>query len=335
MNKLATLPTIEGPDSRRRPGIASRMDLAKARDLGIVLAFLILFVTLSLASDVFLTPTNLGNVLEQWAPVAIMAVAGTFVLIAGGLDISVGAIYAISGVMAAQAVNATGSIAVGCVVACAVGLAFGIANGAITTLGRVNSLIATLGSGLMIRGLALVATGGFIVVVENQAFRVLGGTEVLGLRWSAWIMFGWVLALSVLLHRTVFGRWVFAVGGNAEAARLSGIRVDGVKAATFALSGLAAGIAGLLAASKVGAGQAEVGVGMEFQVLAAIVLGGNSMLGGAGAIWRTVLGVFMLAMIGNGLNLLAVDPVYQQIVQGAIVVLAVALDAWTQRTRKG
>jgi ribose transport system permease protein len=307
--------------------------LAKGRDLGIVVCFVALFVALTMASDVFFSARNFASILEQWSPVMVMAVAGTVVVIVGELDISVGAVFAISGVTAAMAANATGSVTVGVLAAAVTGTACGLVNAAITLIGRVNSLIGTLGTALVVRGLALVITGGFIVQAKHAGFDTLGVSRWLGLRWSAWLMIAWTLVMAVVLHRTVFGRWAFAAGGNGEAARLAGVSVGRVKTIVFACSGLSAGIAGLLAASKVNAGQAEVGTGLEFQVLAAIVLGGTSLRGGAGAIWRTVLGVLMLAMIGNGLNLLAIDPVYQQIVQGVIVVSAVAVDAWAQRSR--
>ncbi|MDI6908576.1 ABC transporter permease [Nocardioides sp.] len=321
--------TTPAPPARR----AFSLDLAHGRDLGIVACFVALFLALTFSSDVFFSAQNFATILEQWAPVMIIAVAGTLVLVAGDLDISVGAIFAISGVAAAKFANDTGSVILGCVAAVIAGLACGLVNAAITLIGRVNSLIGTLGSSLVIRGLALLITGGFIVQAAPVGFDTLGVDSWLGLRWSVWVMFVWVGAVAVLLHLTVFGRRVFAVGGNIEAARLAGIPVGSVKAVVFVVSGMSAGLAGLLAASKVNAGQAEVGVGLEFQVLAAIVLGGTSLAGGAGAVWRTVLGVMILAMIGNGLNLLAVDPVYQQIVQGTIVVTAVAVDAWAQRGR--
>jgi ribose transport system permease protein len=326
----AAAPAAAAPRGRRAPA----MDLPRVRDYGIVMCFVALFVVLSVSSDAFLTGSNFANILEQWAPIGIMAAAGTLVLIAGGLDISVGAIYAISGVIAVKAGNATSSVVLGVLAGFGAGLGLGVFNGLITTVGRINSLIGTLGSGLAIRGLALVISGGFIVEAQDDGFEVLGRNDFLGLKLSVFVFAAWVLAMILVLHKTLFGRYIYAVGGNAEAARLSGVRVNWVRGVAFAVSGLSAGIAGVLGASRVGAGQGDVGLGFEFTVLAAIVLGGNSLLGGAGAIWRTILGVFILAMIGNGLNLLAIDPVYQQIVQGAIILLAVGVDAWAQRKRR-
>ena len=135
-----------------------------------------------------------------------------------------------------------------------------------------------------------------------------------------------------LLTRTTFGRYVYAVGANPAAARLSGVRVSRVRMVTFALSGLSAGLAGIIVSSRISTGQADAGIGIEFSVIAAVVIGGTSIYGGEGAIWRTVLGVLFLAMIGNGFNLLNINPTYQQIIQGAVIVAAVGVDAWSRRS---
>jgi ribose transport system permease protein len=141
-----------------------------------------------------------------------------------------------------------------------------------------------------------------------------------------------VAITAFVLARTVFGRYVYAIGGNPEAARLAGVNVDRVRAATFVLSGFAAGLGGVLATSRVATGQADAGTGLEFSVIAGIVVGGTSIAGGEGAVWRTVIGVLFIALIGNGFDLLGVNVIYQQIVQGTIIVAAVAFDAWSRRT---
>lgn len=314
--------------ARARP--FAQLRLARLADFGIVLSFLALFLTLSIASEQFLTDENLLNVLDQWSAVGIIACGGTLVLIAGGFDLSVGAIFAISGVVAAEVANAS-SVPLGVAAGIATGLACGIGNGLLTTVGRINPFIATLGSAIVIRGIALIITGGFIVTVSDEAFSELSRNTFLSARLTVYYFLGFAVLTAVLLNRMVFGRYVFAVGGNAEAARLSGVRVDFIRGTTYAISGLAAGIAGVIGASRVQSGQADVGVGIELTAIAAIVLGGTSILGGEGAIWRTLLGILMLAIIGNGLNLLAVDPIYQQITQGGIILAAVAIDAWVRR----
>jgi ribose transport system permease protein len=310
------------------------LQLAVVRDYGIVVAFIALFVTLSLASDVFLTRDNLINLAFQAAPVGIMACGGALVFIAGGFDLSVGVISSFAGVIAAKAFTGTGlglwpSIALGALV----GLGFGVGNGLLVTLARINPFIATLGSSIIIRGLGIAVTGGFLVSVDSEEWAKVGLGEAWGINYPIFVWIGFALFCGFLLWRTSFGRYVYAAGGNAEAARLAGVPVGLVRATTFAISGLSAGIAGVILASEVGTAQADANPLIEFDVITAVVLGGVSILGGEGAIWRAVLGAFFLQMISNGFNLLNVQPVYQQVFKGSILLAAVALDAWARRTR--
>ncbi|HEX4305864.1 MAG TPA: ABC transporter permease [Solirubrobacterales bacterium] len=302
----------------------------KWKDLGIVAAFLALFIGLTIASPAFLTSTNLRNLLEQWAPIGIIACAGTLVIIAGGFDLSVGAIYAIAGVIAAKVTNSTDP-AVGALAGIIAGLLIGTANGAVVTVGRINSFMATLASSIMISGFALALSGGFLVSVTDPGFTKLGRGEFLGLKYSVWLWIVIALVSAFALARSVYGRYIYSSGGNADAARLSGVPVNLIKASTFALSGMAAGLAGVIVASRSATGQADVGTGIELTVIASVVVGGTSILGGEGAIWRTILGVLIVAMIGNGFNLLNVDPVYRQVFEGAIILGAVGLDSWSRR----
>ena len=307
--------------------------LAVVRDYGIVIVFVALFVVLSLASPVFFSRVNLLNILDQWSATLIIAVAGTLVLIAGGFDLSVGSIYAFSGVIAALTVGhigAWGAILLGV----AAGLGCGVINGILATWGRINPFIATLATSIMIGGFALVLTSGNLIsVLGNGHFTVLGRSDFETIKYSVWTLLAFTLLCGYLLSRTTYGRRVYASGGNPEAARLSGVRVNLVKASTFALSGTAAGIAGVIVASRVATGQADSGgLGIALDAVAGIVIGGTSILGGAGAIWRTVLGVLLLAMIGNGFNLLNVNSTYQRIFQGAIILFAVGVDAWSRRS---
>jgi ribose transport system permease protein len=307
--------------------------LAGLRDYGIVFAFVALFIVLSIASPVFFTRINLLNILDQWSSTLIIAVAGTLVFIAGGFDLSVGSIFALSGVIAALTVGhigAWGSILLGI----GAGLGCGVVNGLLATLGRINPFITTLATSIMIAGLAQSLTNGNLIsVLANTHFTVLGRGDFGTIKYSVWTLLAFTLLCGYLLSRTTYGRRVYASGANPEAARLSGVRVSLVKASTFALSGTAAGIAGVIVASRVATGQANSGgLTVALDAVAGIVIGGTSILGGAGAIWRTVLGVLLLAMIGNGFNLLNVNSTYQQIFEGAIILFAVGLDAWSRRT---
>jgi ribose transport system permease protein len=316
--------------ARRTRAVFGRFDVSVLRDYGIVLAVVLLFIALSIASPVFLTARNLLNIADQQAAIGIIACAGTLVLIAGGLDLSTGAVFALSGIIAASTVEDIG-VGPAMLLALIAALGVGVANGLLSTYGKINAIIATLAVGIMVRGIAVSITGGQLVRVDDPAYSVLGRGELLGIKHSVWLLAGTILACSLILWITRFGRYIYASGGNAEAARLAGVRVKPVRIATFALSGLAAGLAGILISSKVSTGQPDVGVGLEISAIAAIVIGGTSILGGEGAIWRTVLGLLLLALIRNGFNLLNIDPIFQQIFQGAIILAAVGIDAWARR----
>jgi ribose transport system permease protein len=315
--------------SLRRPTV--RLTTVDLRPYGIVIAFGILFVGLAIASSNFLTVSNLQNILSQQSPILIVGAAGTLVLIAGGFDLSVGGIAALSAIVATKAAG----LGPGPAIALAVlaGLGLGIANGAVITLGRINPLVGTLATSFVFRGLAVVATGGLLLTVSDSSFGQLGQGDVLGIPIPIVVAVVIVGIIAFALERMTFGRRVFAVGGNPEAARLAGIRVGAVKAATFALSGLAAGVAGAILASQVQSAASDTATGLEFTVLAGIIVGGTSIQGGEGAIWRTVIGVLFIALINNGFTLLGLDPTYEEVVQGTIILLAVALDSWSRRAR--
>jgi ribose transport system permease protein len=309
---------------------AWRRGVSVAREYGIVLAFLILFVTLAIASPAFLTGDNLRNILDQNAAMGIMACAGTLLFIAGGFDLSIGAVFALTGVVCAQVAGEAG-IALAVLAGLAAGTCVGAVNGVVSTVGRVNAFVGTLASSIIVRGLALLASGGALVTVADPSFAVLGSDSVGPIKITVlcWLVFA--LACGFVLWRTTLGEAIYACGGNPEAARLSGIRVSLVRGALFALSGFSAALAGILEASRVSTGQSDAGLGLELTVVAGIVVGGTSIYGGAGAIWRTTLGVLLLALIGNGFTLLGVTADYQQMFQGAIILGAVALDAWARR----
>jgi ribose transport system permease protein len=312
-----------------------RFQLTILRDYGIVVAFIALFITLSIASDVFLTKDNLINLAFQAAPVGIMACGGALVFIAGGFDLSVGAIASFAAVIAGKAYVGAGiPVWPALILGALTGLGFGIGNGLLVTVARVNAFIATLATSIIIYGIAIAVTGGFLISIDAESWATLGLGTVWSINYPIFVWAGFAIVCGFLLSRTTFGRYVYAAGGNAEAARLSGVRVGVVRTATFAISGLSGGIAGVILASEVGTAQADSGnAANTFDAITAVVLGGVSILGGEGAIWRAVLGAFFLQMIGNGFNLLNVKPEYENVFKGAILVLAVSLDAWARRRR--
>jgi len=311
--------------------LRQRVGVIDLRDYGIVVAFLALFVTLTLSSSNFFTQQNFANILDQWAAVGLLTIGETICIVAGVFDLSVGAMVSVSAVVACKVALST-SPTMGLLIGVASGLGLGVANGVVIHLTRINSFIGTLATSIVYAGLAVLITGGNIVTVLDAGFGALGQNEgPLGIKYTGWTFIGFAILATLLLARTVFGRYVYAVGGNPEAARLSGVRVDLIRGACFALSGVAAGLAGALLASRTMSAQATLGAGMELTAISAAVVGGTSIFGGDGAVWRGALGVMLLAIIGNGFNLLNIDTTYQQIVYGGLILVAVAVDQLLRR----
>ena len=297
----------------------------------IVIPFVITLVVLSLASSSFLRFQNLTNILDQQAGIIIVACAGTLVLIAGGIDLSIGAIYGLAGAISLNVATTAGSPA-GVLAGLAVGLAVGLVNGIIVTRFRVNALIGTLAMSFVVSGIAAIVTkGNLVVALDHPDFQDFAATRIAGITSAAWMMILTAVAATILLSRSIFGRYVYATGGNAQAARLGGVRVNAIRVATFALSGAAAGLAGTIDSSRVLSAQASSGQFLTFTVLTGIIVGGTSILGGEGSMQRTVVGCLFVALVANGFNLLGLDPFYQQVTLGVILLLAVGVDAWSRR----
>jgi ribose transport system permease protein len=301
------------------------------RRYGVLVLLVAVFVGLSIASPAFLTTRNVLNILNQNAPLAIIAMAGTLVIIAGGFDLSTGAIFGVASVSAAWlAVNV--DPLVGLASAVVIGLALGTINGLIVTVLRVHSFLATLASSLVYRGLAILITGGFLIPVRgDEIFAFLGRGRIGPVQIAIIVMLAAAGLFIYILNGTKAGRYVYAVGGNEEAAILSGIRTARIKVMTFALSGLASGLAGAIAVSRIASGQPQAGAGLELQAIAAVILGGTSIYGGEGAVWRSFAGVMLLALINNGFNIMNANPFYRDLTTGVIIVLAVALSAGKKR----
>lgn len=302
-----------------------------AREYAALILLIVLFVVLSVASSAFLTSDNLLNIISQQAPVAIVACAATLVIIAGSFDLSTGAIVAVTNVVAAQIAVHSGGPVLGLVAAAVMGLGLGIVNGLVITLLRVHSFLATLATSLVYGGLALLMTNGALVPVDDATFIALGQNSIGPIAVATVVLVVFALLMMFLLNRTVAGRHVFAVGGNPEAAALSGIRVNAMHVLTFAMSGLAAGVAAAILVSRVSSGQPTQGSDITLNAIAAVILGGTSIYGGAGAVWRTLTGVYLLALIGNGFDLLDANQFYKNLVTGIVIVSAVALAASGRR----
>ncbi|WP_349902270.1 ABC transporter permease [Parafrigoribacterium humi] len=325
-----TMPTGQSELATPRWGVRQ----IQWRSVAILFPFLVLFIALSIGSQRFLSPINLLNILDQQSATLMIAAAGTLVLISGGIDLSVGATYALSAVVAGTVTISSGPV-FGVLAALAVGIVVGLVNGVVSTVMRVNSLIVTLAMSFIVAGVASLVTGGNLVVLFDRLdFAAIARTPFLGVRTSIWVMIVVVVAIGILLARTTTGRYLYAAGGNPEAARLAGIRVNGVRILGFTLSGAAAALGGIIDTSRVLSAQASPGTALTFTVLAGIVVGGTSILGGEGAVWRTVVGVLFIALVGNGFNLLGVDALFQQITLGVILLVAVGIDAWSRALRR-
>ncbi len=310
----------------------TRHAIAKAlQTYAVLIMIVILMAVLTLMSDSFLTLQNLLNILNQNAPLAILAAAMTLVIIAGGFDLSVGAIFAM-GAVASAWIALHFDPYVGLILSPIIGLVLGCVNGLVITLLRVHSFLATIATSLIFKGVAIVISDGRLIPVRMDAFTWLGRDKLGGVFVSIWVMTAFALLLGFILTRTALGRQILAVGGNAEAAVLSGIRADRVRIITFAIAGLAAGLAASIATSRVSMGQAAAGAGYELDAIAAVILGGTSIYGGAGAIWRSVAGVLLLALINNGFNILNADPFYRDLTTGLVILAAIGISAAGKRS---
>lgn len=287
---------------------------------------LALVVYLSAASPFFLTPGNLSNLLAQTVILALVSFGATFVVIVKEIDLSVGAGTAFVSVIAASVMVATGSVPLGLLAAIACGLGIGAVNGALVSVIEVPSFIATLAILVILRGIALALTSGGVISGLPPDLTVLSDFSLLGLPGIVWLMLATFVVLLVVERQTTFGVRVFAVGGNAEAARLSGIRTGRVRFMAFLLSGLTMGLAGLALTIRVNSGQPNGGQLLELYAVAAIVMGGTSLAGGRGSIARTMFGVLLIAILQNGLTLASVTYDVQQAIIGVVFILAASVE---------
>lgn len=295
---------------------------------GIYIAFAILFIILSISSESFLTTTNIMNILRQVSIIGIVAIGMSFVIITGGIDLSVGSIMALSAVVATSFAQADSSYSlfIAIIIGITVGLACGLVNGVLVTKWKVAPFIATLGMMTAARGLAMVYTDGRPVIGLSDSYNNIGSGYFLNVPIPIIIFVIIILIGIFLLNFTVFGRYVFATGGNEQSAKLSGIRVTSIKIGVYAIAGLLAGVGGIILSSRIMSGSPVLGEGYELDAIAAVVIGGTSLFGGVGSIIGTLIGVLIIGVMNNGLDLLNVSSYYQQILKGAIIVIAVLLD---------
>ena len=298
----------------------------------ILVALMVVCVVLTIATDRFLTSSNLTNVIVQSSVVGIVAVGATFVIITAGIDLSVGSVVVLASIVAATAMKdggVGGFAAIG--IALLVGAAIGAFNGASVTLLRLTPFIATLAVLAMARGLALQISSGRTIFGFPTEFTFPGSGILFGVR-APLVVFLVVFVIGhLVLSRTTFGHQIYAIGGNREAARLAGIPVRRTEFLAYVITGLCAGIAAVVLTGRLNSALPSAATGLELQVIAAIVIGGTSLFGGRGNLIGTLIGVLLIGVINNGLTLLNVSPFWVQFTQGLVIFLAVLVDALNQR----
>lgn len=305
------------------------------RQYGILIAFLAICLTLSFISPQFLTLSNWTIIFTQVSINALLAFGVTFVIITGGIDLSIGSVLAVSGVVAALLARQDNyPVIVPVLGGLLVGLLFGALNGFLITKSKIAPFIVTLGIMTIGRGLALIISKGRPISNLSDSFNFIGGGDILGIPFPIIVLFVVFLICSVVLRKTIFGRYVYAVGGNEQASWASGIHVNQVKIAVYSICGLLAGLAGILLTSRITTGQPNAGASFELDAIAAAVIGGSSTSGGVGSIQGTLFGVILIGVLNNGLDLLNVSSYYQQVVMGVIIIGAVLLDSWNQKIKE-
>jgi ribose transport system permease protein len=295
------------------------------------LTLIALLIGLAVASPHFLTPANLSSVVRQTAVINIMALGMTMVIIAGGIDLSVGSILAMGGLIGTMAMEKGMPIPVGVAAGILTGMTCGFVNGTATMRLRINPFIVTLGTLGIVRGLALILSNGLPVHQIPPAFSYLGEGKLVGVPFVLWILVVCALLVHVLLEHTRLGRCAFAIGSNPEAALYAGIPVIFHTTAVYTICGMLTGLAGMIEASRLMTGQPTAGQGYELQAIAAVVIGGGSLRGGEGSVAGTLVGAFIMGLLANGSDLLGISPYLQQAIIGAVIILAVAFDELRKR----
>lgn len=304
---------------------------ARFRNLGqygIFVAFAIICLVLALSTPRFFTVSNLMTIGNQVSINALLAFGVTFVIITGGIDLSLGSMVAVTGVVAAMFAHPdTYPVIVPIFIGLAAGSAMGAFNGLVITKSKVPPFIVTLGTMTIGRGLALILSKGRPVSNLSDSFNFIGGGNLFGIPFPIIILIVAFVVCSIVLNKTILGRYMYAVGGNEPAARASGIRVSRVKMWVYTICGLLSAMGGILLTSRITTGQPNAGSGFELDAIAAAIIGGTSTSGGTGSMTGTLIGALLIGVISNSLDLLNVTSYYQQVVMGAIIIGAVVLDS--------
>jgi len=294
------------------------------RRYGILIGLIGLITGFSVLSERFFTISNMLIVMRQTSIVAFLAVGMSFVILGAGIDLSVGSVLAFSGAVGAGVIQ-NGGVFLGVLAGLALGTALGFFNGIVITKLKIPAFIATLAMMAIARGGTLVYTDGRPITGLPSSFAFLGRGYIGNVPFPIVLMLIIFILAYIVLKLTRFGRYIYATGGNINAARASGIKVDNVIISTFAISGFLSGLTGMVLASRLNSAQPTAGMGYELDAIAAVVLGGTSLFGGEGELWGTLVGAFIMGILNNGLNMLNVSSFYQQVVKGIVILIAVTV----------
>ena len=300
-----------------------------------VMILILIIAYFSYRSARFTTPENLLTILVAAAPFALIALGQTLVILTGGIDLSPGSIIAVSAMTAASVAKASdGNLALTVVSALLVGLVAGAINGLVVSRLNVPPFIATLGMLTAGSGIAYAIGNGAPINGLPASFGLIANTRIFGVQIPVIIMIVGIIVLAIVMRRTAYGMRIYAVGGNPMASRIAGINVRRVLFSVYAISGLLAGLSGVMLASRVISGPPNLGQGYELDAIAAVVIGGASLFGGRGSIWGTALGLILIQTLNNGLDLLIVPAYWQDVIKGILIVAAVGVDVWSNKRRK-
>ncbi|MFI5407924.1 ABC transporter permease [Kaistia sp. UC242_56] len=319
---------MSSPAATAAKPIPRKFGALRGQDLGrytLLIVLLLIVVVTAIGNPRFLSVNNLLNILFQVSALGIVASGQTILLIAGGLDLSVGAALSVAGLATALTIMHTGSVALGILAGVVAGTVIGAINGMLVATNRATPFIITLGTMTFLQGVAILMSGGSPINGTGALFDVFGLGDFLRVPWPVYAMFLAILVMFLILRFTTLGRYAFAIGGNEEAARLSGIPVRRIKIALYALSGLFVGVAGVILTGVLDSGLPSMGTGYELRAIAAVVIGGTPLIGGRGTVLGTLGGVLLLGLVSNSMNLLGVGANFQSAVLGLIITAAVLL----------
>ncbi len=320
----------KGPASSRLNVILDK--ILKFNELGILIALFVLSATIGIINPSFFGGTNLMNILRTMSYTVIAAIGGMMIIIIGGLDLSAGSVIGLGGLIAAVCMKDLGiPVALSIILALAAGGLIGVLNAIFTVKFKIPPLIVTLGTLYIARGIVNIITQGRPVYPLPKSFDFIGNSEILSIPFSVILMLVLVVIVQFILKKTTFGRHIYAVGGNEETARLSGINIARLKSVVYIIGGVLAALTGIIMTSRMNSAQTNLGTGWELTIIASVIIGGTSTFGGSGTILGSIIGAAIMSVLSNGMVLMRISPYWQNIIIGAIIILAVGIDMYKRR----